>query len=265
LVAVATVSVEPVGISQDDRLMKTLGIDLAAQPRTTAAVLIRWEGLSAFVEHAATGCTDQKLRELGGQCSDPGDRVGLDCPLGWPRAFVDLVQPHLTTRVTRVWEPLEEVTLGLRYRRTDLAVREKVGRWPISVSTDKLGSTALRAARLMQFWERDRGEQLARDGSGWLVEVYPAAARLCWGLDPKARDVPELARQFCSLVLDAPTTELVSENEHVFDALIAALVARATHLQLTVGPASEEQEDALAEGWIHLPPVASRLSDLIET
>jgi hypothetical protein len=36
-------------------------------------------------------------------------------------------------------------------------------------------------------------------------------------------------------------------------ALIAALIARAAELDLTIGPPAEHVEPAAEEGWIHLP------------
>lgn len=44
------------------------------------------------------------------------------------------------------------------------------------------------------------------------------------------------------------------ENDHAFDALIAAIVARAAHLDLVQYPTQEEDvELARVEGWIALP------------
>jgi hypothetical protein len=42
-------------------------------------------------------------------------------------------------------------------------------------------------------------------------------------------------------------------SEHAFDALIAALTARAAALGLTAPPEGEEVAPAELEGWIHLP------------
>lgn len=248
--------------------MRSLGIDLAAQPRTTAAVLIRWPwsvgvGAQPVVEQARVGCTDEDLRDLARRCAGDGDRVGVDCPLGWPLAFVELVTSHAAGEPSAVWQMgVAEATRHLRYRLTDLDVWDRVGHAPISVSTDKLGSTALRASRLVQQWEADRGHRLARDGSGWLVEVYPAAARRCWALDHVARDPEALLARLPAIEVDDVARSLLAANEHVFDALVAALVARAAHLGSTRRPPPEVQQQVDVEGWIHLPDDAHSLEAL---
>lgn len=238
-------------------------MDLAAQPKTTAAVLIAWVDGKARIEQVICGLTDGDLRALGTECSGPFDRVGLDCPLGWPTAFTDLLASHALGEHNPIWsKPVREATAELRYRSTDTVVWKRVGRPPISVSTDKLGSTALRAARLIQLWESDRGEHLARDGSGWLVEVYPAAARACWQLNTAERDLPELTRHVPGLEITGAQGAVIAGNEHIFDALVAAFVARAAQLSRTVHPGRENRDVALTEGWIHLPEASSVLESL---
>jgi hypothetical protein len=58
------------------------------------------------------------------------------------------------------------------------------GRWPLSVSADKLGIVAMRCALLQerfaaQVWE---GQRQPRNGRSRLVETYPAGALHVWGL-----------------------------------------------------------------------------------
>jgi predicted nuclease with RNAse H fold len=68
----------------------TVGIDLAAEAARSAMALIRWEKTVAVIEQLALGATDRMLVEA----ARPADKVGIDCPLGWPVAFVDFVQRH---------------------------------------------------------------------------------------------------------------------------------------------------------------------------
>ena len=66
--------------------MKTLGIDLAAQPERTAVCSATWDGDAGLVEVEPGSHHDER-------CSDCSavtwDKIGIDCPLGWPEPFVD--------------------------------------------------------------------------------------------------------------------------------------------------------------------------------
>jgi hypothetical protein len=108
--------------------------------------------------------------------------VGIDCPLGWPRAFVTFVSAHAANRPLPAAAPNTE---ALRLRATDVAVlRGSFRRPPLSVSTDLLGITALRTARLLAQLVEDR-QIVDRSGvRGLVCEVYPAASRAAWGLSP---------------------------------------------------------------------------------
>ena len=117
--------------------MLTLGIDLAAQPKNTAACVIRWLNGSAQVEKIDSDLTD--LVEL----ISTADKVGIDVPFGWPTDFADAVACH---HRFLPW-PASPVR-KLRYRETDLFVTEKTGLWPLSVSTDRIGVATMRVAGL---------------------------------------------------------------------------------------------------------------------
>jgi len=65
-------------------------------------------------------------------------------------------------------DPWPAEKAGLRYRRTDLWIREETGIVPLSVSTDRIGVPALRIARALAIEDKA--------GNGTVVEVYPAAA-----------------------------------------------------------------------------------------
>ena len=107
-----------------------------------------------------------------------------------------------------------------------------------------------------------QGTPVDRAGSGRVVEVYPAAALHVWNL---LRPAYKKDRN----VLDAMVTELRARlpkldfpagdeqfrrNDHVFDALICALVARTAQRGATTSPQTvDQQRRATSEGWIHLP------------
>ena len=55
------------------------------------------------------------------------------------------------------------------------------------------------------------------------------------------------------LALDARTRAALAASDHLLDALVAALVARAQLLGRTVPIPDDALPAARAEGWIHLP------------
>lgn len=127
------------------------------------------------------------------------------------------------------------------------------------MSSNLLGVTAMRSARLLNALE-ELGTPVDRSGGGTVCEVYPAASRLAWALSPKLRDLDELLAQLPLEVRSEDHVQL--KNEHVFDALIAALTARAVALGSTDGPPASAAELAREEGWIHLPTDGHRLAAL---
>ena len=120
--------------------MVTLGVDLASQPKRTATCLILWGLGSARVESLSLGATDADLHTLFGRA----DKIGIDAPFGWPAPFTRAIAAY---SAETVW-PSTDVP-HLRFRRTDEVAREKLGRWPLSVSTDLIAVPAMRAVRLL--------------------------------------------------------------------------------------------------------------------
>jgi hypothetical protein len=195
---------------------------------------------------------DARLRALIARA----DKVGLDVPLGWPEAFVNSVAAH---QRRDLW-PANSIQ-KLCFRETDQFIKENTGKWPLSVSTDRIGVTALRAAALI---DAVSGEtQADRTGRGKLVEVYPAAALRRWGLKPLPRkESEELAVAVVQhtsswLHLSGEALEIIKENRDALDALVASLVARAAAVGLCEPIPEELVGAASIEGWIALPKLGS--------
>lgn len=55
------------------------------------------------------------------------------------------------------------------------------------------------------------------------------------------------------LSVDAAAREMLLDSDDALDALVAALIARAAKLGLTVAPSAAQGEPARSEGWIHVP------------
>jgi predicted nuclease with RNAse H fold len=248
--------------------VKTLGVDLAAATRKTAAAVIGWKAGGAKLIHLSLDVTDEEIVDLFGT----SDITGIDCPLGWPDAFLPFIAGHLKFEAHPVLD--HEGIAGRRllaYRDTDRFVTGETGLIPLSVSADRLAHPAMRCAVIQAKIARNYGPQ-ARDGSGRLAEVYPAASLKLWGIHArgyKGRGRPEAER--LGLILDSLTTaapwldlagyrEDLASSDDMFDAVVASLTARAVSLRRTLRPAEDHAAAALSEGWIHLP--SGKLADL---
>jgi predicted nuclease with RNAse H fold len=240
--------------------VRTVGVDLAAQAKHTAVAVVDWAaGTARLADVEIPADDDAVLRHAAG-----ADKVGIDCPLGWPEPFVEFL------RAQRAGAP-ESVPewRSLAYRRTDEHVRAVTGLTPLSVSTDRIGLTAMRAARL-QGRLAGCGHDVRRDGAGLIVEVYPAAGLKLWRLPHnryKGRaNHAALGTLVDSLRAAASWLELGDHervcrvSDHVFDALVAALLARAAACGRAAEPEPQDHDAAAAEGWIALP--TESLADL---
>jgi hypothetical protein len=244
------VATGPGGRKEDE--VRTIGVDLAAGHANTAACVITWSHSQAVVDEPIRPLDDAHLHGLLNDLR-PGDRAGVDCPFGWPADFVAALVAHASgQRWPGRGEDSAEYRARMRLRLTDRRVAEVTRRTPLSVSFDKLGATAARWAHLADALTAS-GKSVDRTGAGLVAEVYPAAARLRWNLSPY-RSVAELHRALPPLQFADPSGAAAYErNEHAFDALVAALVARAVALNLTELPRPGELSTAAVEGWIHLP------------
>ena len=245
----------------DQQSMITAGVDLSSQDANTAACVIDWSDRSATVTELTVGIADTAITKLASTV----DRLGIDVPLGWPMAFADAVSQHSRNGS---WPARyrHADTSAFRYRRTDLWVWKNLGTSPpLSVSTDRIALPAMRAAALLSRLPA----ATALDGSGVVVEVYPAAALRRWGLPSRQYKRKEnsearrnLVAQFRAAtaawlrVADAQV-DLCRASDDAFDALIAALVARAAAVAAVDPIPQADRAAALREGWIAVPTVGS--------
>jgi predicted nuclease with RNAse H fold len=268
--------------------MRTLGIDLAAQDKNTASCAIAWGAGSAVVELPALGVSDADL--LASMAA--ADWTGIDAPFGWPEALIEAVGQFSGTGV---W-PGGLATERLRHRTTDLRAHElikdlmDVSLWPLSVSSNHIAACAWRCARLLTEHAMATGRPLDRvavspgaesPADHGIAEVYPAAALALWGMRHKgykagASTSPALAHEIRGqvlagleraagpwLTLSGDVRTACLDTDHTFDALIAALVARAAATGRTVRPSAGERGVVGREGWIHLP-VSDSLARLLD-
>lgn len=245
--------------------LKTIGVDLASQPRTTAACVIEWspDFRTGSVRDVQVGLDDQALLDLMSEARVA--KIGIDAPFGWPVEFVEA----LVAYSERFEWPFDRSLLLLR--ATDREVKRLSGQRPLSVSTDRIAHAAMRCAGLLVALNVRHGISIDRCGTGRVVEVYPAAALRQWGFEPRGyRGLEESAVDVRTKLVDrlmagvAGWLELsathaaeVTQTDHAFDALVAALVARAAQLGQTTLPNRGQRKKAMREGWIHVPAEGS--------
>jgi predicted nuclease with RNAse H fold len=235
----------------------TAGVDLAAQPERTAFATIKWTAGRAVIEDVAHRADDEVIIQVVKRA----DKTGIDCPFGWPAAFVSFVTSHHARHVSvPASEPGSRRNLTMR--RTDVFVHEQLRLTPLSVSADRIAHVALRCAVLLSKLEA-AGDRVDRSGSGAVAEVYPAASLRSWGLthngykqktkiDVLGRLVDHLLRE--APWLDCTTHEQAMRRSHdIFDAVIAAMTARAAALGQTIPPTGDDLAAASTEGWIGIP------------
>ncbi len=242
--------------------MRTAGVDLAAEAKGTALAVIEWTPDAATLVDLQLGVDDARIVDTARVV----DKLGIDCALGWPDAFVEFVSAHSAGRSDG--PPVDggiEWRRTLAYRETDRRTRVLTGRWPLSVSTDRLGLTAMRCAGLLARLA-ERGFDIDRAGSGLVAEVYPGASLRLWGFDTRGYRADAAARRnlLALLTTEAPWldvagfAEVMVASGDAFDAVIAALAARSAARGRSLPPTSTELDQARREGWIALPTEAMR-------
>jgi predicted nuclease with RNAse H fold len=244
--------------------MRTLGVDLASQSRNTAVCVLDWGDTDVVVVELHRGADNRRIRSSMDEC----DVTGIDAPFGWPERFRSVITTWAEQgRWSEGWDP--GATRALRLRTTDLWVHEQTGKWPLSVAADSIAVCAMRAAAVLTA-AAPPGVPLDRIDGPWF-EVYPGAALAAWHLvelstgykrHAAARDaLVGAVTARAGITLSEEHRALCVASDHVLDALLCALVARAAATDRTHQPPSQLDREVIArEGWIHLP-----LEDSLET
>ncbi len=244
----------------------TLGIDLAAQDKNTAACLLSWSNGAATVTDVRDGsrCGDEALLTLIATVVRDGGTVGIDAPFGWPDAFIhQLIEYRDLGRWSA--QPKPDAPSPLCYRATDVYLKRGSdppagfkGIHPLSVSTDRIGVVAMRCARLLS---RLAEGGIPRDPLGrQVVEVYPGGALRRWGIAVAGYKHDEAVRvallkqpPLDAVVVPPARSEQITGTDHAFDALLSALVARDVALGLDDPHRPDDDGTLRREGWIRMP------------
>jgi len=250
-----------VGAAARPGSFRTVGVDLASQDKQTAIAEISWVGSGAELVALRLGASDD---DIVAAATDTAV-LGIDCPVGWPRPFTDFL---IAARAGEVSPAVAVDAAGkqaLAFRRTDAVVHGATGRWPLSVSADRIAYPAMRCAGLLARLAAT-GRPVRRSGIDSLIaEVYPAAALRIWALPAAGYKTAGSANSGSRASLvealinrtgwltwgDWP--RLCAASPDALDAVVCAIVAGAVHLGRTTRPTGDELALAEEEGWIHLP------------
>ncbi len=230
-----------------------VGVDFAAKAKDT------WEAVGTETSKGRL-----KITEIRGNISDEdlveiagaGHQViAIDAPFGWPDGFVSFVE---TYHMGRTPAPVQQV--AFRFRTTDKGVHDRFHKWPLSVSTDRLGIVAHRLISLLSrltdcdippFWKNGR--------TTTIIEVYPAATLLARGLSPKGYKAEAKVRRCLLRELDAAGLEIPLDlaerciaTDDALDAAVCAWTSYLYYLGETVGPPAGDML-VRHEGWIFAP------------
>lgn len=236
---------------------RTAGLDLAAQDDRTALAVIAWNTGGAVLDSVRLGVGNDAVVATAGQVR----MIGIDCPIGWPAAFTNLMLAARSGAVAPDVGSDNEARRQLAYRLTDRLVRAETGRWPLSVSADRIAYPAMRCAGLLARIAAT-GAPVRRDGiDSCIAEVYPAAALRIWQLPTAGYKTDRSARAVLMETLAAQAHWLdwgghqaaCIDSDDVLDAVVCALMAGAVLSGWSVAPTPDQQSLAQEEGWIHLP------------
>lgn len=118
--------------------------------------------------------------------------MGIDAPFGWPSDFTAAVAALDLSS----WS--SEVRKQLCFRATDRQVHETLGRWPLSVSADRIALPAMRTFALLF-----RHGVTDRSGDRKFFEVYPAGSLRQWKLASRSykKDTPDHHRARATILI----------------------------------------------------------------
>jgi len=239
--------------------VRLIGIDLAAAPVRTGVCVLD-NGVVLHIGVGSTNCGHPSW--LVDHCIG-ANVVAIDVPFGWPKPFTEGLAEY------RIGYRLGSPRHRYQLRATDLWIRDKFPPLrPISVSTDKLGTTAIVGTNLLHALS---GEfKLAPTSSGVdrsVIEVYPAASLQAWHLPYKGYKTGPIATKVRQEILDGLQHKLgfdpagyradLAGSDHCLDALIAALTAWQYAEGTVSAPENFRREVLETEGWIWAPTLGT--------
>ena len=241
-------------IANAGEIQSVVGIDFAASPSNTWAAFgdIDHSGTVRItkIEHQIADDDIVRIVEEGHAV------VGIDVPFGWPDQFVSFVSRYHEQH----WGPTVS-RARFRFRITDEFVHQQTDKWPLSVSTDKLGIPAHRMASLLPRLERCDVPPMRTDGHAThVIEVYPGATLSALGLQEpgyKRADAGDVRERIVTnlgeygVEFSRGAADDCRRIDDALDASICALTARFYLEGATWDPPSDPVVEK--EGWIFFP------------
>ncbi|QQK76145.1 DUF429 domain-containing protein [Salicibibacter cibarius] len=171
--------------------------------------------------------------------------IGVDAPLGYPKAFIQLING----KINQVDKPEKEIYNPLAYRYTDRVIYETWGKKPLSAVFDRIGNNATAAMSHAKMWEKHDGFKICpmakreKTDKKLIIEVYPALVK-----------ASKTAVAHANLTQYLPTD--IKPGTDAYDACICALYAIAfgaddAPLPSIASPPAHAEEVVKEEGWIY--------------
>lgn len=241
--------------------MTIVGVDCATKNRRTglAFASIGPDGAltvnECFVAEATPSVAAQIHAGLSGLESV---LIALDAPLGWPAVFGKELAKHTAGKA------LAAESDSLFRRRTDLVVKERLGKAPLEVAANFLARTAVVALQTLEELSRllDTDISLAwhpRQGGMAALEVYPAGTLRAYqrmgfisqtdGTEQSKRSLLRKLQRVGRLEVQ-PGVIKAAANEHALDSVLCCLAALDFLEGRSIGPGSEDMDLVRKEGWI---------------
>lgn len=234
-----------------------MGIDLATDPRKCGVCVIK----GRTITHVGHGSADPLHPSWLLRYCSGADAVGIDVPFGWPKRFIEMLCSY------EIGAAFDRERRPYRLRTTDIWVNETLPQRiqrdapppnPFSVSTDKLGATAMVGTILLQNLSNEFEVSPRCSGkTPAVLEVYPSASLWTWGLRHRSMDVDSALRSLKNafgLDVREDDRRQLLESRHCFDALVAALTALEYADGKTFDPPECVPDRILKmEGWIRVP------------
>ncbi|AXF57672.1 DUF429 domain-containing protein [Salicibibacter kimchii] len=211
---------------------------------------IEWKGAPTEISIPNSGrlSLQQLISSVDDTLDSDDDRrmiIGVDAPLGYPKAFKQLINGEINP----VDKPEKEIQNPLAYRYTDRAIYEMLGKKPLSAVFDRIGNNTTVAMSHAKLWEKRDGfkiypmEKQGKEDKKIIIEVYPALLKAS-----KKSEAHTNIRQYL------PTN--IKPGTDAYDACICALYAIAfgvndSPLPNLAHPPTHEKETVKEEGWIY--------------
>lgn len=235
--------------------VRVLAVDCATQAKRIGLAAGYWsasEGL--VVEEAVAGDSVGSISDWLSERAQVQTVLALDAPLGWPAPLGNALHQHCAG------DPIATTPNELFRRSTDTFVHGAIGKLPLDVGADRIARTAHAALTLLREVREQTGlsfDVTSRpyDGGTVALECYPGGTLRAGPWDErgyKGKDGEGIRRRLFEELGEVITfgdlPNAVTENDDVFDAVVAALGA-ADYLE---NRCFEPQDAALVarEGWI---------------